>query len=158
MLLHTSLQWLRQNIHQFRPTKDTPYLALAGKIWGVICEDFGEKWPRYKGTALYMENCFSLWYPTVHCSEGKEHKFFSAARYNRIYPKDKIYRVDSRLVPSQWEMSLQSNAVSHWLGINLESDLIHLKWFLDSNRISFLTAVNPVKHIVTGSSYPLVLP
>ena len=28
-------------------------------------------------------------------------------------------RVDSRLAPSQWETSLQSNAVSHWLGANL---------------------------------------
>ena len=31
------------------------------------------------------------------------------------------YRGDSRLVPSQWEPLLQSNAVSHWLGANLES-------------------------------------
>ena len=30
-------------------------------------------------------------------------------------------RADSRLAPSQWETSLQSNAVSHWLGANLES-------------------------------------
>ena len=30
-------------------------------------------------------------------------------------------RADSRLAASQWEMSLQSNAVSHWLGANLES-------------------------------------
>ena len=30
---------------------------------------------------------------------------------------------DSRFAPSQWEMSLQSNAVSHWLGANLESTL-----------------------------------
>ena len=30
-------------------------------------------------------------------------------------------RVDSRLAPSQWETSLQSNTVSHWLGANLES-------------------------------------
>ena len=30
---------------------------------------------------------------------------------------------DSSLAPSQWEMSLQSNAVSHWLGTNLESAL-----------------------------------
>ena len=28
---------------------------------------------------------------------------------------------DSRLASSQWETSLQSNAVSHWLGANLES-------------------------------------
>ena len=34
-----------------------------------------------------------------------------------------IYRPDSRLAPSQWETSLQSNAVSHWLGANLESAL-----------------------------------
>ena len=32
--------------------------------------------------------------------------------------------VDSRFAPSQWEMALQSNAVSHWLGANLESALI----------------------------------
>ena len=35
-----------------------------------------------------------------------------------------ITRSDPRFAPSQWETSLQSNAVSHWLGANLESDLI----------------------------------
>ena len=33
------------------------------------------------------------------------------------------YRADSKLAPSQWETSLQSNAVSNWLGANLESAL-----------------------------------
>ena len=32
-------------------------------------------------------------------------------------------RADSRFAPSQWETALQSNAVSHWLGTNLESAL-----------------------------------
>ena len=32
-------------------------------------------------------------------------------------------RADSRIMISQWETSLQSNAVSHWLGANLESAL-----------------------------------
>ena len=32
-----------------------------------------------------------------------------------------IFRADSRLPPSQWETSLQSNTVSHWLGANPES-------------------------------------
>ena len=32
-------------------------------------------------------------------------------------------RADSRLAPSQWEMSLQSNAVSYWQGANLKSAL-----------------------------------
>ena len=33
------------------------------------------------------------------------------------------YRADSRFAPSQWETSLQSNAISHWLGASLESAL-----------------------------------
>ena len=32
---------------------------------------------------------------------------------------------DSRFAPSQWETSLQSNVVSHWLGASLESALHH---------------------------------
>ena len=35
---------------------------------------------------------------------------------------------DSRLAPSQWETSLQSNAVSYWLGANLESALCYGQW------------------------------
>ena len=38
--------------------------------------------------------------------------------------KSLIHKADSMLnAPSQWETSLQSNAVSHWLGANLESAL-----------------------------------
>ena len=36
IVLHTSLQWLRQTI---QPTKNTPYLALVGELWGVFCEE-----------------------------------------------------------------------------------------------------------------------
>ena len=38
-----------------------------------------------------------------------------------------ISSADSRFAPSQWETSLQGNAVSHWLGANLESAL-YLLW------------------------------
>ena len=40
---------------EFWPTKDTPYLALAGELWGVFCEDFAENWPRYNDTAMYIK-------------------------------------------------------------------------------------------------------
>ena len=30
---------------------DIPYIALAGELWCVCCEDIGENWPRYNGTA-----------------------------------------------------------------------------------------------------------
>ena len=33
-------------------TIDTPYLALTGELWGVYCEDFQEKIPRFNATAL----------------------------------------------------------------------------------------------------------
>ena len=38
-------------------------------------------------------------------------------------------RVDSRFVPSQWEMALPCNDVSHWLGANLEPSLV-MYWCL----------------------------
>ena len=57
-----------------------------------------------------------------------------------------IYRADSRLAPSQWETLFQGNAVSCWLGANLESALIYVvfnncikmglqmsKWLLDKH-------------------------
>ena len=36
-------------------TKYTPYLTLTGKLWGDFCEDFGENWPCYNSTGLYLE-------------------------------------------------------------------------------------------------------
>ena len=42
------------------------------------------------------------------------------------------------LHPNQWETSLQSNAVSHWLGVNLESALYSI---LDSMSVSSIICV-----------------
>ena len=44
---------IAERTSNIRLTKDTPYLALTGELWGVFCEEFGENWPRYNGTALY---------------------------------------------------------------------------------------------------------
>ena len=54
----------------------------------------------------------------------------SLHRENYLYIRVGSSRVDSRLAPSQWETSLQSNTVSHWLGTNLESALGqgHVRW------------------------------
>ena len=42
---------------EFEPTKDTPYLTLTGELWDAFCEDFGENWPCYNGTTLYLTDC-----------------------------------------------------------------------------------------------------
>ena len=43
-----------ENKSQFKPTKYTPCLALTGELWDVFCEDWGENWLHYNGTALYF--------------------------------------------------------------------------------------------------------
>ena len=39
----------------FNLSKGTLYLALSGKIYGVLCEDLEENWLRYNSTALSGE-------------------------------------------------------------------------------------------------------
>ena len=55
MISQTTLFWQQQKIDltAIDLTKDTPYFALAGELWGVFCNDFGENFPRYNGIALY---------------------------------------------------------------------------------------------------------
>ena len=42
------------------------------------------------------------------------------------YTQSKTHRADSRFAPSQWETSLQSNAVFRWLNATLELALNHI--------------------------------
>ena len=51
MISQTTLFWQQQKIDltAIVLTKDTPYFALAGELWGVFCNDFGENFPRYNG-------------------------------------------------------------------------------------------------------------
>ena len=85
----------------------------------------------------YIEGCVFLF-------KGKKKKLKSSAPlhsvtkesvYNTFYHNEVLHilwqwqmqevnwtiRADSRFAPNQWEKSLQSNAVSHWRGTNLES-------------------------------------
>ena len=57
----------------------------------------------------------------------------------RSYKQNKLFflqdycRADSRFVSSQWEMALQSNAISHWLGASLELALYCTKSYADQD-------------------------
>ena len=55
-----------ENRSDAETTKDTPYLALTGDLLDVFCEYLWENWPRYNGTALYMDfdNLITLAPPT----------------------------------------------------------------------------------------------
>ena len=43
---------------------------------------------------------------------------------HRLQALSSLYRAGSSLAPSQWETSLQSNTISHWLAANLELALV----------------------------------
>ena len=57
-------------------------------------------------------------------------------------------RVDSRFAPSQWEASLHSNAVSHWLGANLESALRQSSDFYCTNLNARTMHLTYTKHFL----------
>ena len=62
MILHTSLQLLRQNINHCNPqNKRHPIFHPNGWAMWVFYDNFGKekKWPRYNGTALHISLCFS---------------------------------------------------------------------------------------------------
>ena len=72
--------------------------------------------------SIWDKNCSGLMGPYFILSEISEDCRFSCAlMWDRSYQSE--HRADSRLASSQWETALQSNAVSHWLGANLESAL-----------------------------------
>ena len=53
---------------------------------------------------------------------SNSYKHYKLIKIDRQFPP--VYcRADSRFEPSQWEMPLHCNDVSHWLGTNLESAL-----------------------------------
>ena len=79
-------------------TKGISKLHQEGKLWGVFSDC--KFWPIFS--------------------------FHIAIEINLLGPSDAYIKVDSRLALSQWETSLQSNAVSHWLGANLQSTLIYV--------------------------------
>ena len=35
-------------------TKATPYIALTGELYGVCRKDFGENWPHFSDTVLFV--------------------------------------------------------------------------------------------------------
>ena len=69
-----------------------------------------------------------------------------------------VGRADSGFALSQWETSLQSNAVSHWLGANLESALVGAQSLSkQDNGISVLQSGNIQKHPRSLTLYILEL-
>ena len=85
------------------------YITISVKM---LC-----KWP---SAFINSFNPYIPWY--LHCITPESVK--DIGKHTRLPKRFTTYtRADSRFAPGQWETSLQSNAISHWLGANLDSAL-----------------------------------
>ena len=66
--------------------------------------------------------------------QDHNHYWLKPSLYELLHHDRFIFKADSRFAPSQWEMLLRSNGVSHWLGANLESAVI----FKTKSRLQLL--------------------
>ena len=66
MILYMVRQWLRQNMHK-RYSQNKPHISPS-RAAASYCEDLGENWPRYNGTALYVTAfmCPLFWSVFIH--------------------------------------------------------------------------------------------
>ena len=71
---------------------------------------------KYKCNLMYLTDIF--------CKIKKKScdKRIDEWSFSNPHPRN-VSKADSRLAPSQWDMSLQNNGISHWLGANPESAL-----------------------------------
>ena len=80
---------------------------------------------------------------------------WSLVLYRSRYITVLLHRAESRFAPSQWETSLQSNAVSHRLGANLESVMLTNSMKLGKHKsrmcVSMTTSRRGNTFPVTGS-------
>ena len=92
-------------------------ISLEFFPWGPIDKKSTPVCQRTSDTACHLIRIKGISEPTLICCLKSIFRHFVNYIYNRAY---------ARLAPGQWEASLQSNAVSHWLCVNLESALYHL--------------------------------
>ena len=86
-----------------------------------------------------------LWFPVIwksyyqefNMAAGTGSQFLILIGVQKHTPNYYHCRANFKIAPSQWETSLQSNTISHWLGANLESSL---HWFRICPVACFLSA------------------
>ena len=79
--------------------------------------------PRSQWVNFYNPPGFSSHHSVPHCYSMTAPMLALASLSGQLAVSPTHIRADSRFALSQWETSLQSNDVSHWLGANLESAL-----------------------------------
>ena len=109
------------------------WLALRGFIWLEGCDWRSIAWfqvvvflVKHNMLPINWRKCFKI-FTNIYYRSVSNRQSISQVGIIRFQPL-MWCRADPRFAPSQWETSLQSNAVSHWLGANLESALLCISW------------------------------
>ena len=122
----------------------------VSKMQGNVTVQISQIWCQNVGTALNSSWTTNIWWKVLCDSWSTFIMYLWLIKYWNVQMNVSLYwrphiiqfTADPRLAPSQWETSLQSNDISHWLGANLESALqfmwpIWLKSFSSSFRYVF---------------------
>ena len=91
--------------------------------WFIFASIFNVLWFHEMGfqNKFYQNSSSLSWFANGVSNFIKYH--FCVKCYISCCPASMCNRADSRFAASQWEISLQSNTISHWLGANLQSAL-----------------------------------
>ena len=102
------------------------------------------------------------WKQTSVKSESKYKKFSAVSKKVQASMcqtvDESTHRTSSRFAPSQWETPLQSNAVSHWLGANLESALTQCYKRNITWRHHDMEATSALVMTLCGGNPPIISP
>ena len=126
-------------------------------LWGEIHIPHikGQWWEAFLFSLLL--DCTSCWKKQSSCQwlDISWHSSdVTVMSYQRSLEIHSWCRADSRLAPSQWETSLQSNAISHWLGANLESAMPFSLLFLVFRGLPWGSLVYQPNHAGQPSTHP----
>ena len=117
------LQWNFNQIQNFSFVK--MHLEISSVKWWPFCPGWG--WG--SGVGVGWGRCWAKRISSSPVNDRSKHITYCVCIMlkfecgNIVHIADIHYTADSGFAPSQWETSLQSNAVSHRLGANLESAL-----------------------------------
>ena len=126
MLVSFRGQWIEQS-HQYNMTatlRSCMFALNTSSHFPCLRLEVSQIHPLAQLRFIYQRTAAINFYVVIWYMVGPMQNCpISSAMGITLFVQRDIFGADSRFAPTQWETSLQSNAVYHWLGANLESAL-----------------------------------
>ena len=114
------LPWLNVNQWEYQPKEHVLVYQTRFRVWWISMFTEGQGGPQSTTNCWTNMRSYYILGAYLECALHMSIILFIT------------HTADSRLAPSQWETSLQSNAVSHWLVASPESALTLCVWLATS--------------------------